>query len=183
MSVIEIRAAREEDLEQVRDIYNHAVLSGTATLDWDPKSVEDFRNWLQDHEQHPHWSAHVAIRDSEVAGWATLSPFASRRGYRTNAELSVYVSPRMLGSGVGTALCASITQHAREAGLASVIALVTSTNASSIKMVERQGYRRCGEWTQIGFKSGGFVGLTLFEIVFEENCQRYLNGDMDDVFA
>lgn len=177
-----VRSAEEGDLGRIAEIYNHAVATGTATLDWDPRSVASMADWWALHRHAGRHRAVVLEDGSHVLGWASLSPFAARRGYRASAELSVYLAPEAIGRGRGGVLCAALTEHARRAGLASVLGLCTDTNLASITMLERHGYTRCGAWSSVGYKQGRLVGLVLFEIVFAENCARYTSGEMDDVF-
>jgi phosphinothricin acetyltransferase len=54
MVQVTVVPAREEHLPAIREIYNEAVHTSTATFDTEPKSLEDRRQWLAAHgESHP----------------------------------------------------------------------------------------------------------------------------------
>ena len=46
---MKIREARIEDLEELLEIYNYEVINGVATLDLEPKGLEDRRTWFYQH--------------------------------------------------------------------------------------------------------------------------------------
>ena len=45
---MKVRLAKLADAAEIADIYNHEVLSGVATFDLVPKSLEEQREWLRD---------------------------------------------------------------------------------------------------------------------------------------
>ena len=79
---MEIRVARREDLQQLLDIYNYEVVHGVATLDLQPKSLEEWGQWFDAHniKNHP---LLVAEQAGRVAGYASLSPYRSKEAYRS----------------------------------------------------------------------------------------------------
>ena len=44
-----IRPAKLEDLPQILEIYNEAVLNTTATYDYEPRTLEHRIAWFEDH--------------------------------------------------------------------------------------------------------------------------------------
>ncbi|MCA9049917.1 MAG: GNAT family N-acetyltransferase, partial [Planctomycetaceae bacterium] len=74
-----IRLAEHSDAVAIAEIYNEAIRTTTATFDTEPKSVEDRRQWLEQHDQrHPVWVAEV---DGSVVGWASISAWSDRPAY------------------------------------------------------------------------------------------------------
>ena len=53
--MIEIRAAKEQDMEAVLSIYNYEVMHGTATFDVVPRTMEEQMDWFRRHDggRHP----------------------------------------------------------------------------------------------------------------------------------
>ena len=76
--MIEIRAAKEQDMEAVLSIYNYEVMHGTATFDVVPRTMEEQMDWFRRHDggRHP---VLVAVEDGRVVGFASLRLTATGR--------------------------------------------------------------------------------------------------------
>lgn len=108
-----IRVAQKADIEVLLDIYNYEVLNSTATFDLNPKTIEQWTEWFNNHnvDNHP---LIVAEIDGNVAGYASLSPYREKEAYKSTVELSVYVHRDFRGQGVATALMKYIIRIAKE---------------------------------------------------------------------
>lgn len=176
-----IRPLTVADLDRVIEVYNHAVRCTDATLDTDEKSVEEMAAWLDRHGgRYPAVGAEV---NGVLAGYGTLSPFAARGGYLASAEASVYVAPDSQGRGVGAALCGWLTDHAEHSGLSTVVALISSTNSASLRMVARIGYQNNGVLSHIGYKLGHFVSLEVHQRVFADNVRNRVGSAPAELVA
>ncbi|MFD7131929.1 GNAT family N-acetyltransferase [Streptomyces sp. NPDC059894] len=181
MSALVLRPLTEADLPEVLSTLNHAIRHTDATLDHDEKTLDDLRVWLAAH--HGRYPALAAEQEGRLAGYGTLSPFSSRRGYLASAEISIYLAPDARGRGVGSALCARLTELAEQAGMSTVIAFISSGNEPSRRMVLRAGYRHEGVLRQVGYKLGRLTDLDIFQRTFPANCARYDGTPLDDLLA
>src|ERR1051325_7597994 len=94
---VEIRKAAAPDLEAIRDIYNEAILTTTATFDTEPKTLEERQQWFSGHdERHP---VLVAVLEGRVVGWASINPWSDRRAYDHKAGTSFYLESKVSGPG------------------------------------------------------------------------------------
>ena len=48
---VQIRPAGRDDLQQILDIYNEAVLNTTASYDYEPRTIEQRQTWFEEHER------------------------------------------------------------------------------------------------------------------------------------
>lgn len=181
MTELTLRTLTESDLPDVAAIYAHAALHTDATLDHRPRTMSELQDWLAAH--HGCYPAVAAVRDSSLAGYATLSPFASRTGYLASAELSIYVAPDQQGGGIGGALCGEMTRRAELAGMSTVVAFISSDNHPSRRMVQRHGYQQEGALRRIGYKLGHLVDLEIFQCTFPANCARFDGTPLDDLIG
>ncbi len=96
---INVRAATEADVPAILDIYNHYIVNSIATFDVEPQTLDEKLAWFRLSTTRP-YCAIVADSDSEVIGFASLSPFRSKAAYRHTAENSVGTGdlPRVRGS-------------------------------------------------------------------------------------
>ena len=76
-----IRQATREDLPQILEIYNDAVLTTTASYDYEPRSLEHRIGWYEDHLRS-NLPIFVAEQSGTIVGWSSLSRYHDRMGYR-----------------------------------------------------------------------------------------------------
>ena len=138
-----IRDARKADLPAIIRIYNAAVVTRISTAQLETVTLEDRRNWLEDHspDRHPFWVLEVA---GEVAGWLTLKSFLKRGAYRDTAEVSVYVDERFRRRGIGRALLAEAISRASSLGINAMVGLIFAHNQPSLRLFEQLGFEKWG---------------------------------------
>ena len=158
------RDARLDDLAAVNDIYNEYVLNSTATLHEQPVSTAERRAWWAEHEGH--FRVLVVEADGQVIGWASLSPYVGRCGYRFTVEDSIYLQPRMCGQGLGKALFAAILERGRAGGFHSVVAAIAADQQPSLRLHEAFGFREVGRLVEVGHKFGRWIDVVLMQRSF-----------------
>ena len=162
---MEIRVARREDLQQLLDIYNYEVVHGVATLDLQPKSLEEWGRWFDAHniKNHP---LLVAEQAGRVAGYASPSPYRSKEAYRSTVELSIYIGPDFRRQGVATALMEAILREARQdPETHTVVSVITDGNEASRKLHEKFGFTYCGAIREVGMKFGAYQDILNFSLI------------------
>ena len=160
-----IRDAGLADIPAITAIYAHAVLNTVATLDTDEPTIESQTDWFNHHDdRHP---VIVAVKGGKVAGWASLSEWSPKKGYRGTAEASVYVSPEYHRQGIGAELLRTIVERARSVGLHLLLARISSSNVTSIRLTERCGFSHIGTMSQSGFKFGDYVDVELLQLILD----------------
>ena len=128
--MLTIRQATIEDLEDITDIYNEAILKTVATFDTEIKTPEEQKSWFKDHG--PKNPILIAVQDDIIVGWAALSKYSTRCAYSDIAEISLYIDKKFQDKGIGTKLMEAIIQEGEKAGLHAVIARITEGNKKSV---------------------------------------------------
>ena len=162
---MQIRTARQSDLPELLEIYNHEVVSGTATLDLQPRTIEERQVWFDEHntENHP---LIVAEKDGTVVGYATLSPYRTKEAYRSTVELSIYVHREYRRQGIASALMENILRMAREDELThTVVSVITSGNEASTKLHLKFGFVWSGRIPEVGFKFGSYISIDNYYLI------------------
>ena len=150
--VIQIRKAELADLEAIREIYNEAILTTTATFDTEPKAADERLKWFQSHdERHP---ILVAVADGKVVGWSSLTRWSERRAYDETAETSFYVRSEFRGRGIGRKLKEATIVEAKRLGFHSLIARVAQGSEESLHLNESVGFVLVGTLKEVGQKFG-----------------------------
>jgi phosphinothricin acetyltransferase len=110
------REAKEYDIPRIRDIYNQGIEDRIATLEEQPKTMEEMHQWF--HQRSPRYAVLVAELNGEVQGWASLNPYSHRCAYAGVADISVYIDRSWRGKGVGSRLLRALEEKAKENGFA-----------------------------------------------------------------
>ena len=161
-----IRDATSHDLPALTAIYKHAVEHTTATMDTSTPTLESQAEWFRHHdERHP---VMVAELNGEVVGWASISAWSDRGGYRDTAEASAYVTPERHGRGIGKALMKELVKRARLIGLHVLVAQVTTTNQISLNMARSIGFEDVGTMREVGYKFGKPVDVLVLEMLLDQ---------------
>ena len=156
MSAVSLRAAQVSDAEAIAVIYNYEVETSTATFDLVPRSIESQREWIA--ARSGAFSALVADDAAAgVIGFAALSTYRDRAGYRTTVENSVYVHRDHQRRGVGRLLLGALLEVARDSGFHTVIARIDSQSSGSLALHESLGFVVVGVERQIGRKFGRWL--------------------------
>jgi L-amino acid N-acyltransferase YncA len=170
-----VRAARIADAEAIRQIYNHEVMSTTATFDLVPRSLEDQQEWLADRSGA--FSVVVAVDTDEidpatgepaVVGFASLSPYRERAAYRTSVEDSVYVRRDRGGEGIGTLLLSELLDIAEQSGFHAVFARIEASGTASRALHHRCGFRLVGIERETGRKFNRWLDVALMQCLLHE---------------
>lgn len=142
-----IRELRPEDWPAVRAIYEEGIREGDATFETETPS------WERWDAAHPELRL-VAERNGSVVGWAALSPASARHCYRGVGEVSVYVTERARGVGLGRELLALLVERSERAGYWTLTASVFPENEASVRLHKACGFREVGTRERIG-EAGG----------------------------
>lgn len=159
-----IRHATVEDLEDITEIYNEAILKTTATFDTEEKSLEERKIWFENHDsRHP---ILVAEEGKHVVGWASLSKWSDRGAYSDTAEISLYVKEEYQGRGIGRGLLEAILEEGKKTGLHTLIARVVESNESSIHLLKSTGFEQVGKMREVGRKFGKLLDIHLMQKIY-----------------
>ena len=149
-SEVVLRDATIADLSEINDIFNHYVLNCTCAWVDEPTTPPQRREWFYSHgDRYP---IVVAQRGAEVLGWASLSPFHQRSGYRFTVEDTVYIRQDSQGQGVGKMLLAELVRRAKALGYHSMMALISADQGPSLSLHAKFGFEERGRLPQAGFK-------------------------------
>lgn len=161
---IALRTATPTDAETIAKIYNREVIFGTSTFDLNPRSVADQVKWLS--ERRGAFSAIVANdQNLGIVGFAALSMYRDRAGYRTTVENSVYVHHEHRGRGVGKLLLTCLIGVARDSGFHTMVARIESNSLGSLKLHHSLGFVVVGVEREIGRKFGRWLDSVIMQLM------------------
>lgn len=158
-----IRQAVENDLYEILEIYNDAILNTTAVYTYNVQTLEDRKLWFHKKNEDK-FPVLVFEENNRVIGFATFGPFRAWPAYKYTIEHSVYVHNGYRNCGVGTALVKEIIRLADEREFATLVAGIDAFNENSIKMHEKLGFQYSGTIRRAGFKFDKWLDLAFYQL-------------------
>jgi L-amino acid N-acyltransferase len=160
-----LREAKLTDAPAIESIYAGYVTTSTCTWQETPGTLAEREAWLSDHgERHP---VLVAEDGGQVIGWASLSPFNRRSGYRHTVEDSVYVREGLHRRGLGRALLAALIERARALGHHAMIAGTSADQVASIELHRALGFVEVARMPEVGTKFGRWLDLVYLQLTLQ----------------
>jgi L-amino acid N-acyltransferase YncA len=170
MSSLEIRPAAAADLPAVTEIYEHAVLYGTATFELIPPDLAEMtrRFGVLMDGGFPYF---VAALEGQVIGYAYAGAYRPRSAYRFTVENSVYLQPAIHRRGIGLQLLQRLIAESEARGYRQMIAVIgDSANAGSIGVHTKCGFRMIGTHPHVGFKFGRWLDTVMMQLALGEGA-------------
>jgi L-amino acid N-acyltransferase YncA len=160
---VRIRPANPADVSAITQIYADHVMHGTGTFETDPPNDDEIARRLQAiTERGLPWL--VAERDDEITGYAYAGPFRARPAYDWLVEDSIYLRSDCLRLGIGSRLLDALIERCTELGFRQMLALIgDSTNAASIRLHQRAGFRHIGVMPSVGWKHGRWLDVVIMQ--------------------
>jgi L-amino acid N-acyltransferase YncA len=158
-----VRDAQDTDMSAVQAIYAHHVLTGLASFEEVPPTVEEMRKRRSEIVAHdlPYLVAEI---DGKVIGFAYVGRFRPRSAYRFSVEDSIYMAPEAARRGVGRRLLDTLIDRCTRLGYRQMVAVIgDSGNDGSIGLHAAAGFSRVALLPSIGFKSGRWVDSVLMQ--------------------
>lgn len=151
------------------EIYNEAIRTTTATFDMEPKTYENRVEWFAEHTGK--YLLVVFEKESQIAGYASLSKYRERAAFSESVELSIYVGAEYRHQGIGKALMEYMLSYAEKRGdIYTVLSLITGENKASIRLHEQSGFRFCGRIQGAGKKFGRYLDLDVYQWMCISGC-------------
>ena len=143
--------------DEVKRIYEEGIATGNATFQHQAPEWEEWNNG------HFHESRIIAKEGEMILGWAALTPVSGRCVYAGVAEVSVYVSDKARGKGLGKQLLQKLIEESEANNIWTLQAGIFPENIASIKIHEASGFRILGTRERIGQMNGKWRDTILME--------------------
>jgi L-amino acid N-acyltransferase YncA len=161
-----IRPAVADDAAAVAGIYNEGIEDRLATFETRPRSAEEVGAWLDgdlpflvaERATHP-----TSPADTEVVGFARVSPYSDRCVYEGVGEHGVYVARSARGGGLGRALLLALCDEAAGRGYYKLTSRVFTDNGPSRAVHIAAGFEEVGIQRRHGSLDGRWKDCVLVE--------------------
>lgn len=165
MSDYLFKEAREEHISDLLDIYNYYVLNTTATFHSKSLTEEAMKELI--FFNNPKYRTFVIVKDEIICGYVLLTQHKSREAYDRTGEVTVYLRPESIGTGIGSLAVKYIEEFAKSKGFHVLIATICGENHQSIKVFERNGYEKCAHYKQVGSKFNQWLDVVAYQKILD----------------
>ena len=155
-----IRPAVKDDFPQIAKIWNQIIRDTAATFTNAEKEVAELVQ--ANAAGRPFF---VAEQDGKVVGFATYFPFRSGPGYARTKAHTIPLAPDARGKGFGRGLMEAVEDHARDAGVHTIWAGISSENPDGKAFHAALGYEEIAVLPEVGRKFGRWMDLILMRKV------------------
>jgi phosphinothricin acetyltransferase len=153
-----IRIARDKDLEAIVEIYNQAIAVGQKTADTTAVSIENRKKWFEEHKPDK-YPILVAERDDSIIGYLTVSAYRpGRMALRHTAEVSYYVHFDHHRKEIASNLLKNAIVICPSLEIKTLFAVLIDSNNASIRLLEKFGFQRWGHMPRVAEFDGIEVG-------------------------
>lgn len=165
---IKVRRPYSVDFPAMLEISNWATCHTTSNFRFEAETLE---HWVQLSQGKPEtYPWFVAEHNGQVVGFAMASPFKDRCGFAPTAEVSVYVHPDHVGTGIGSALYRKLIPTLAAQGFQSLVAVITIPNDGSERLHKQFGFRRVGELSRVGWKFGRWHDVAYWQLLLRKDA-------------
>ncbi len=160
-----IRDVCLSDAAAIARIYNWYIGNTTVTFEVEPVSDAVMAQRITQAEPNNPWI--VLELDSEIIGYAYVTPWKARAAYRQAKETSVYIQPEFAGRGAGLELMRTLIDKIRSEPIHILIAGITLPNDASVALHEKLGFYHVGKFSEVGYKFKQRIDVGYWQLILE----------------
>jgi L-amino acid N-acyltransferase len=151
----------------ILDIFNEAILTSTALYDYRPRPPSSMAPWFEAKAEGGYPVIGLEDGKDTLLAFGSFGPFRAWPAYKYTVEHSVYVHKDYRGQGLGREVLQQLITAAKARQAHCMIGGIDATNAGSIKLHERLGFRHAGTLPQVGFKFGRWLDLRFYQLLLD----------------
>jgi phosphinothricin acetyltransferase len=155
----------------ILDILNEVIAHSTAVYDYVPRPWSSMEAWFRAKTASNLPVLGAEGDDGDLLGFATYGPFRAWPAYKYSVELSIFVHHDVRGRGIGHLLLGKLIEAARANEVHVMMAGIDATNAASIALHEKYGFRHAGTVRECGFKFDRWLDLAFYQLILPTPSQ------------
>jgi L-amino acid N-acyltransferase YncA len=160
-----IRQVKPSDAQQICKIYNYYVANTIITFEEVPVTEQEMKKRIM--EISAEFPYLVFEDETGITGFAYASRWKSRSAYRYSVESTVYVAQDKLRKKIGQQLLSELLAKLKTIGIHSIIAGIALPNAGSVGLHEKFGFKKIGEFEEVGRKFNQWINVGYWELLLE----------------
>jgi phosphinothricin acetyltransferase len=158
-----IRACTAADAAAICAIYNPYIRDTVITFEEAPVATAEMARRIGEVTGRLPWL--VAEEQGAIVGYAYATPWKTRSAYRFSVETTVYVAPGQQRRGLATDLYRELLVQLRRLGMHCAVGGIALPNAASVALHEKLGFKKIGQFAEIGRKFDRWVDVGYWELI------------------
>jgi len=146
-----LRKLDDQDNKVVIDIFNYYIENSFAAYRQNKVDYSYFGNFREIIKDYP---AYVAELNGEVIGFGFIHPYHRADTFKNSAEMTYFINPSYTGMGLGKEFLLHLERDAKQIGITTFLASISSLNEGSIEFHQQNGFAECGRFISVGNKRG-----------------------------
>ncbi len=152
---------KDEHLTEVLEIYTYYVLNTNATFHAHALSLDEMRELVM--FDNLRYKTYIISYIGAICGYVILTQYKKREAYDGTAEVTIYLKPDFIGKGIGSHTVKFIEDIAKKQDIHVLIATICGENSKSTNLFERNGYKKCAHYKEVGRKFGQLLDVVAYQ--------------------
>lgn len=151
----------------ILDIFNDAIVNSTALYDYKPRPAESMVSWFETKRKGGFPVIGVEDSDGQLLAFGSYGTFRAWPAFKYSVEHSVYVHKDYRGQGLGNTVMKALIAAARQNDVHAMMGGIDASNAGSIALHERLGFKHVATLPEVGFKFGRWLDLAFYQLLLD----------------
>jgi L-amino acid N-acyltransferase len=164
---LKIREAKIDDLQNMLNIINEAIIHTTALYDYEPRSFETQKIWFEK-KISDKMPVIVAEYENQTIGYGTYGIFRPFEGYKFCVEHSIYIAKEFRGKGIGKKILEELIKLGTDQGFHTMIAGIDAENLASYEFHKKYGFREIGRFHEVGYKFNKWLDVIFMQLMLKK---------------
>lgn len=157
-----IRKVEQSDAGEITAIYNYYIENTIITFEEEVITIEEMASRIKSiSSQYPYM---ICEENGKMVGYAYATQWKTRSAYRYSAENTIYLHPDAKGKGIGSMLFEKFLEETRKTDLHVLVGGIALPNEASVALHEKFGFKKIGQFEEIGFKFGKWIDVGYWEL-------------------
>ncbi|SMF44605.1 GNAT family N-acetyltransferase [Pseudogulbenkiania subflava] len=151
----------------ILDIFNDAIVNSTALYDYKPRPAESMVSWFETKRKGGFPVIGIEGSDGQLLAFGSYGTFRAWPAFKYSVEHSVYVHKDYRGQGLGNTVMKALIAAARQNDVHAMMGGIDASNAGSIALHERLGFKHVATLPEVGFKFGRWLDLAFYQLLLD----------------
>jgi L-amino acid N-acyltransferase YncA len=156
--------AKENESNQILDIYNYYILNSTANYYRESVSLDVLKSHI--FFNHERYKTYLIYYQNEFTGFCYITQFRKKDAYYRTAEIGIYLKPDYTGKKLGEQIITYLETNAKANQFKVLVASISNENTASNKLIQRMGYTECAHYKEVAEKFGRLLDVIDYQKVF-----------------